>query len=282
MLRALRFASRLGFELEKATWDALKRLAHLTAHIAGERVHQELETGCSCRPAAFLELLEASGILAYVLPEVDRLKTVEQHQLYHPDGNVFNHTLKMLRHSCGADPVLLWSILFHDIGKAETSFADENGYIRAVGHECRGAQMAQEILERLRFSRPQSARIVKLVAEHMFLAMAPKMRTGKLRRLMQEEDFALALELHRLDCISSHGMLDCWCFILDEYAKTPVAQEKVPALIDGKRLIALGGTPGAHFKAILSELYELQLAGELPDLETASEKARELLEKSNA
>ena len=280
MLRALRFANRLGFELEESTFAALKRLAHLSSGIAGERVRQELENGFSCRPDRFLRLLDASGILEYILPEISHLKQVEQHQLYHPEGNVFNHTCKMLEHACGADTVLLWSILLHDIGKAETSFVDENGYVRAFGHECRGAEMAQQILERLRFSKLQSSRIVKLVAEHMSLAMAPKMRQGKLRRLMQEEDFHLALELHRLDCISSHGMLDCWCFILDEYAKIPSPAEKVPALIDGKKLISLGGTPGPHFKAVLSELYELQLAGEFTQMADAEKKARELLEKS--
>ena len=129
MLRALRFANRLGFELEESTFAALKRLAHLSSGIAGERVRQELENGFSCRPDRFLRLLDASGILEYILPEISHLKQVEQHQLYHPEGNVFNHTCKMLEHACGADTVLLWSILLHDIGKAETSFVDENGYV---------------------------------------------------------------------------------------------------------------------------------------------------------
>ena len=260
MLRAVRFAARLGFELENKTRKALEDMAHLTGKLAPERVRGELEQMlCSAAPARALELLKDCGILTVWLPEVAELAGVEQHPVYHPEGDVWVHTLLMFNNlKAVPDAALAWSILLHDIGKKPTFFRDEENIPHFYGHEAAGADMVMAIAERLRFSRELSECVEHAVRYHMRFASVKAMRPAKLRRLLAEKNFAMELELHRLDCMSSNGLMETYEFLAEELRKQP--QKSLPgALVNGRDLIALGFKPGAQFKGILDAVMDAQL-----------------------
>lgn len=269
MLRAVRFAARLGFELAPGTRRAIGVLAPLTAELAPERIAGELTrmlTGPS--PDRAMRLLLELGLLRAVLPEVAALDKVEQPPQFHPEGDVFTHTMAMLRHMAYPDARLAWSVLLHDIAKPLTKSIDETGRIRFFGHEEAGALLAERILDRLRFSASDREAIVQAVRNHMRFAAVREMRTAKLRRLLADPNFALELELHRLDCIACHGFLECFVFLLDELVERRRRGEEavLPSRwVTGKSLIAAGCRPGPEFGPLLEQVYDRQLAGEFAD-----------------
>lgn len=273
MLRALRFATTLGFEIEPATWQALVRHAASIAEISAERIREELvRIFMSPNRVHGWDLLDASGLMAVVLPELEAMKGCEQPPQFHPEGDVFQHTRIML----GLLPAevslpLVFSVLFHDIGKPPTSTVDETGRIRFNGHDRVGAEMTEAVMQRLRFSRAEIDATVEAVRQHMVFKDVPNMRVAKLKRFMARPTFDDELELHRVDCTSSHGMLDNYEFLLakrDEFAKEPIIP---PPLVRGGDLIALGLKPGPRFGEILEAAETRQLEGAFRDREDALE-----------
>ncbi|MBE6380082.1 MAG: CCA tRNA nucleotidyltransferase [Lentisphaerae bacterium] len=272
LFRAVRFASKLGFELEEECQAALREMAGATAVLAAERVRQELEnmlTGAD--PVRALELLKNSGLLKVWLPEVDALAGVEQYKKYHPEGDVWQHTLLMFQNARKPlDAALAWSILLHDIGKKPTFSCGEDNIPHFYCHEQVGADMVKDIAGRLRFSGAMADTVEHAVRNHMRFASVCNMRTAKLRRLLAEADFVMELELHRLDCLSSNQLMGTWEFLqarLQSFNSTALPEP----LITGRDLIALGLTPGAEFKTILNAVMDAQLEGVLQDKASAIE-----------
>ncbi len=273
ILRAIRFATVLGFEIETATWDAVVTHAASINEISAERIREELvRIFLSPQRARGWDLLDASGLMKIILPEIDAMKGCEQPPQFHPEGDVFKHTrimLELLPPEVSLPLVL--SVLFHDIGKPPTSIVDEEGRIRFNGHDRIGAEMTEAIMERLRFSRAEIDATVEAVRQHMVFKDVPNMRVAKLKRFMARPTFEDELELHRVDCESSHGMLDNYDFLRqkrEEFANEPIIP---PPLVRGDDLIALGLRPGPRFGEILEAVETHQLEGALRDREEALE-----------
>lgn len=278
ILRAVRFAARLHFQLDAATERALCRLSAKCGELAGERIGCELTsmlTGPD--PEGAVRLLERTGILAAVLPEVAVLRGVEQPPEFHPEGDVLTHTLRMLRHMAKPDPLLAWSVLLHDVGKATTQHLDETGRIRFYGHETEGAGIASAILERFRFSTAERDCVVQAVRNHMRFASVLQMKPAKQRRLLADPNFPLEIELHRLDCIASHGILDVFVFLLDLLVETPHVQLLPEPFVMGRDLVAAGARPGPRFRPVLEEVFDRQLTGAFATREEALSCALQLL-----
>jgi tRNA nucleotidyltransferase/poly(A) polymerase len=279
MLRAIRFATVLGFEIEPATWDAVVAQAPSISEISSERIREELvRIFMSPRRVRGWDLLDASGLMKIVLPEVEAMKGCEQPPQFHPEGDVFKHTrimLELLPEE--ASLPLVFSVLFHDIGKPPTSVVDEAGRIRFNGHDRLGAGMTEAVMERLRFSRAEIDATVEAVRQHMVFKDVPNMRVAKLKRFMARPTFADELELHRVDCASSHGMMDNYDFLLkkkEEFANEPIIP---PPLLTGDDLIAMGLKPGPQFGEILEALETRQLEGALTNREETLEWVRGFL-----
>ncbi len=279
LLRAVRFGAELGFEIHAATWDAVCQHAVDIHDVSAERIREELvRIFISPTRVRGFDLLVDSGLMEQILPELTALRGCEQPPQFHPEGDVFVHTRAML----GLLPErvslpLVFSVLFHDIGKPPTFAVDETGRIRFNGHDKLGAEMTQRIMERLRFSNADTEAIVSGVANHMVFKDVKTMRIAKLKRFMARPGFADELELHRVDCTSSSGMLDNYDFIhqrIVEFANEPLIP---PPLLNGNDLIALGLKPGPHFKGILEAAATLQLEGTLATREAALEWAKENL-----
>ena len=273
MLRAVRFATVLGFEIDPATWDAVVASATSITQISAERIREELvKIFLSPDRARGWDLLDASGLLRAILPELDAMKGCEQPPQFHPEGDVFKHTrimLEMLPAKVSLPLVL--SVLFHDIGKPRTATVDETGRIRFSGHDRIGAEMTGAIMERLRFSRAEIDATVEAVRQHMVFKDVPNMRVAKLKRFMARPTFVDELELHRVDCASSHAMLDNYEFLLkkkEEFANEPNIP---PPLVRGDDLIAIGLKPGPKFGEILEAVETRQLEGMLKDRKDALE-----------
>ena len=196
-----------------------------------------------------------------------------------PEGDVFVHTMLMLEHMAYPDPLLGWSVLLHDIGKPRTfSVEEESGRIRFFGHEALGAEMAAEILDRLHFSCADRDRVVQAVRNHMRFAFVTEMKSAKLRRLLADPNFPLELELHRLDCIACHGIMDGFVFLLDELRRAPEQAVLPDPLVMGRDLVAAGRRPGRCFRPVLDAIYDRQLAGEFGSREEALASALSLLD----
>ena len=271
LLRAVRFATVLEFEIESATWDALVRATDTIGEISAERIREELvRIFLSPHRVRGWDLLDASGLMAQILPELTAMKGCEQPPQFHPEGDVFKHTRLMLE--LLPDDVslpLVLSVLFHDIGKPRTASVDEEGRIRFNGHDRIGAEMTEGLMERLRFSRAEIDATVEAVRQHMVFKDVPNMRLARLKRFMARPTFADELELHRVDCASSHGMLDNYEFLQrkqEEFANEPIIP---PPLVRGDDLIALGMKPGPRFGEILEAVETRQLEGTLRDREEA-------------
>ncbi len=270
MLRAVRFAVRLGFELEADTLKAIQKLAPETVKLSAERIQQELTmifTGES--PELALDMLHDTGILAVLLPEVEAMRGVAQPPQYHPEGDVYEHTRLMLKAMAFPDELTAWSVLLHDVAKPLTYFVDETGRIRFFGHEQKGAELAKKIMSRLRFSRQAIDRVSRAVKNHMRFASVLQMRKDKVRRLLADDNFPLELELHRLDCISSHALMDVFTFLLDKIVEQSGEVKLPPPLLTGRDLIELGFKPGPKFKKILNKVSGLQLKNNLKTKEQA-------------
>lgn len=273
ILRAVRFATVLGFEIDPATWDAVLAQASSIKEISAERIREEL-VRIFMSPARVRgwDLLDASGLMGAILPELEEMKGCEQPPQFHPEGDVFKHTrimLELLPEKASLPLVL--SVLFHDIGKPPTSSVDENGRIRFNGHDRLGAEMTETIMQRLRFSRAEIDATVEAVRQHMVFKDVPNMRVAKLKRFMARPTFVDELELHRVDCESSHGMMDNYEFLRrkqEEFANEPIIP---PPLVRGDDLIALGLKPGPQFGEILEAVETRQLEGALTSREEALE-----------
>jgi tRNA nucleotidyltransferase/poly(A) polymerase len=285
MLRAVRFATVLGFEIDPATWGAIVASASSIVQISAERIREELvKIFLSPNRARGWDLLDASGLMHAVLPELDAMKGCKQPPQFHPEGDVFKHTRIMLEMlPAEASLPLVFSVLFHDVAKPPTATVDGEGRIRFNGHDRIGAEMTEAIMERLRFSRAEIDATVEAVRQHMVFKDVPNMRVAKLKRFMARATFEDELELHRVDCASSHAMLDNYEFLLkkkEEFANEPIIP---PPLVRGDDLIAMGLKPGPQFGEILEAVETRQLEGMLKDREEALEWVKaEFLPANNA
>lgn len=266
LLRAVRFAAQLGFDLEDSTAAAVRAHAAKIQGISAERIRDELiKLFQPPHAGRGLELLRASGLLQQILPEISATVNCEQTPDFHPEGSVFNHLRKMLDLApVGADAMLPWAALLHDVAKPQTYSRDpQTGSAHFYGHERLGAQMASEILGRLRFPRKQIEVVATAVERHMQFKDALEMRKATLRRMLMRPTFPLELELHRLDCLGSHGRLEVYHYLVEqarEIARQPGIR---PPLLTGADLIALGMKPGPGLGALLAEIREKQLQDEL-------------------
>jgi poly(A) polymerase len=280
MMRAVRFAARFGFQIELETMAAAQSLATQITQVSPERIRDEL-TKLLTEGAARrgFELLEETGLLAVVLPDIARMKGVEQPQQFHPEGDVWIHTrmlLEKLQPKCS--PMLAWGVLLHDVGKPPT-FAPPAGpgtRIRFNGHEEVGARMAEHICRDLRFSNQDTEQIEALVANHMRFKDVPQMRTATLKRFVRLPRFEEHMELHRLDCLASHGSLETYTFVQQFLVETPPEKVYPPKLVTGDDLKGMGLVPGPRFREILLAVEEAQLEGRLQDRESALEFARSI------
>ena len=276
MLRAVRFAARFDYAIEPQTFGAIQKLAAGIHQVSRERVRDELTKMLIEGHArqAFL-LLDQTGLLQEVLPEISAMKGVEQPPEFHPEGDVFVHTLLLLQelpHPC--PPTLAWGALLHDVGKPST-FRVAPDRIRFDGHVDVGVKMAEDICRRLRFSNHDTEQILALIANHMRFAQTPRMKESTFKRFVRMPRFEEHLELHRLDCRASHGDLSSYQFTRERIASIPQEAIRPIPLVSGDDLIAAGYEPGPRFKEILSLVEDAQLEGRLPSKESAMEYVRQ-------
>lgn len=279
-LRAVRFAARYSLSIEPATEAAVARCAPLVADVSAERTRDEL-TRMLCAPRAgrALLLLHRLGLLKVVLPEVEAMVGVPQPPAFHPEGDVFTHTiilLDLVGLEPDPSPVLGWGALLHDVGKPPTIGRADGGRITFHEHCEVGARMAEEIGRRLRLSNAEIEGVVVLVRDHLKFKDVEKMRPGRLRRWAAEAHFEDLLALHRLDCLASHGDLSA-----HETARAALEENRrlaalPPRVLTGHRLIEWGARPGPRFKEVLLAAYEAQLEGRIADLD----EARAFVERS--
>ena len=275
MLRAVRFAARFGYTIEPATFAAIQKLAPGVHQVSCERVRDELTKMLTEGHArqAFL-LLDQTGLLREVLPEISAMKGVQQPREFHPEGDVFVHTLLLLQelpHPCPA--TLAWGALLHDVGKPPT-FRVAPDRIRFDNHVDVGLKMAEAICRRLRFANDDTEQILALVANHMRFSHVPQMKESTFKRFVRMPQFEQHLELHRLDCQASHGDLTSYNFTRERIAAIPPEAIRPTPLISGDDLIAAGYPPGPRFKQILSLVEDAQLEGRLQSKDNAMEYVR--------
>ena len=262
MLRAVRFAARFGFDLDSATAAAIRHLAPEVNQVSRERVREELTRMLTEGHASrAFELLDTHGLLAQVLPEVVKMEGVAQPPQYHPEGDVWVHTLLLLEGLPEGCPMeLAWGALLHDVGKPAT-FRVAPDRIRFDGHVEAGLIIAEQICRRLRFANHETEQILSLVANHMRFADVRKMKQSTLKRFFRLENFDQHLALHRLDCLASHGSLELYDFARERFQALPEEQVRPPLLLNGKDLIQAGYRPGPQFTEMLSMAEDAQLEG---------------------
>lgn len=275
MLRAVRFAARFEYAIDPETERAIRQLAAGIAQVSRERVRDELTKMLTegHAPRAF-ELLDRTGLLREVLPEISRLHGVEQPPEYHPEGDVWVHTLLLLEKlPAGVSPTLAWGALLHDVGKPATFSHHLPDRIRFNGHVEVGVRIAHEILRRLRFSNEECAQILSLVENHMRFGDVEKMKQSTLKRFFRLPKFDEHLELHRMDCLSSHADLSLWEFAKRRREELPEEEVRPPLLVTGRDLIEAGYAPGPRFKEMLRLAEDAQLEGRI----TTKEEGLELI-----
>jgi len=266
MLRAVRFAANLDFSIEPATLAAAREHAASVGEVSTERIREEMTKLLSRGGARRgVELLAEAGLLDVILPEVRKMIGVGQPPAFHPEGDVWEHTLRMLAllgKGGPADPRLAWGVLFHDLGKTVTRSEDERG-IHFYGHVQKGEEMSGHILDRLRFSRADREGVLALIRHHMRFISVEHMRPNRLKRFLRMENFPLHLELHRLDCLASHGDLSSYDFCRRKLAELPEDVLRPARLLTGDDLVASGYPPGPLFGGILRAVEDAQLNGEI-------------------
>jgi poly(A) polymerase len=273
MLRAVRFAARFGYTIEPETMRAIQILAPEIGQVSAERLRDELTkllTEGSARRG--FELLDETHLMPHLLPEITRMKGVAQPPQFHPEGDVWIHTLLMLEGlPPRTSPTLAWGVLMHDVGKPPTFSppSGPNGRIRFDRHVEVGTRMAEEICERLRFSNNDTAQIASLVANHLRFKDVPQMKRSTLKRFVRLDRFTEHMELHRLDCSSSHRNLENYEFMRRFLAETPPAEVRPARLLTGDDLIGLGFRPGPEFREILDAAEDAQLEGMISSHEEA-------------
>ncbi|MFQ3670883.1 MAG: CCA tRNA nucleotidyltransferase [Verrucomicrobiia bacterium] len=264
LFRAIRFASQLDFTIDPETWNAILRLAPTSQRLAAERVRDELvKCLTGPRPGHAYDLLDQAGLLRVWIPECEAMKGVEQPPQFHPEGCVHTHTRLMLGMLQNPSIELALAVLFHDIAKPETKTIDASGRIRFNEHEVRGARTAERIMKRLRFSNEIIETVTDCIANHMTFKDVKNMRLSTLKRFLSRPHLDTELELHRLDCASSHGALDLYDFVVEKRAELAQTELAPPPLLTGRDLIAKGIPPGPAMGRILDIIRDEQLEGRL-------------------
>ena len=262
LLRAVRFAARFGFAIEPVTFAAMRKLAARIHAVSRERIRDELTrmlTEGHARRA--FELLDETDLLVQVLPEVSKMKGVEQPPQYHPEGDVWIHTLMLLEQlEAGCCETLAWGALLHDVGKPPT-FRVAPDRIRFDGHVEVGVAIGAEICRRFRFSNDETHQILALIENHMRFADAPRMKASTLKRFFRLDNFPEHLALHRMDCLAAHRNLEIYEFVRDRYETLPQEEVRPQPLLTGRELIAAGYKPGPAFKEMLQLVEDAQLEG---------------------
>ncbi len=273
MLRAVRFAARFGFVIEPITLAAIQKLHAQILRVSPERIRDELVrilTEGGARRG--FELLDTSGLMADILPEIDAMKGVAQPPEFHPEGDVWTHTLIMLEGLRAPSPALALGVLLHDVGKPGTFRVADR--IRFDGHVELGERMARDILNRLRFSNAETDQVIALIANHMRFSHVHQMRESTLKRMLRLPAFEEHLELHRLDCSSSHGHLGNYEFAKAKFEQSAPEELRPPRLVTGHDLIAAGYAPGPDFSRMLEVAEDAQLEARIHNKEEGLELVR--------
>ncbi len=275
MLRAVRFAARFEYQIDPATMTAIQHLAPKIHQVSCERVREELTKMLTeGRAQRAFQLLDSTALLPEILREIAAMKGVEQPPQFHPEGDVFVHTLLLLEKlPAGCSKTLAWGALLHDVGKPPT-FRVAPDRIRFDGHVEVGVKMAAEICRRLRFSNDETDQILALVANHMRFADVERMNQSTLKKFLRLPAFDEHLELHRIDCLSSHGQLDAYEYSREQLRSMPPEAFRPTPLITGQDLIEAGYEPGSRFKEVLAAVEDAQLEGRLASREAAMEYVR--------
>jgi poly(A) polymerase len=277
LLRAIRFATRLQFKIEPATWEAIRAGAASIRNISAERIRDELnKIFVASKPEKGLDLLDASGLLAEVLPDIAALHGVEQPPQFHPEGDVYQHVRLMLTKIEQPNLELALGVLLHDVGKKPTARTDEHGRIRFNEHETVGAAMSEQIMTGLRYDNKTIQTVRELVQHHMQFKDVPHMKPSTLKRMMARPTFPLELELHRIDCSSSHGDLKHYEFLKHQLETMSAEEIDPPPLINGRDLLEMGLTPGRVVGRILEMIRVAQLEGTVETRAEALAMARKL------
>jgi tRNA nucleotidyltransferase/poly(A) polymerase len=278
MLRAIRFAARFGFEIEHKTFAAIRRHAGAITDVSAERIREELTkllTEGAARTG--FELLDKSWLLSIVLPEIAAMKGIQQPPQFHPEGDVWIHTLLMIEGlPSGSSPTLAWGVLLHDVGKPPTfKPASQTGdRIRFDHHVDVGVRMAEAICRRYRFSNEETEQIIALVANHMRFGAVDQMRKSTLKRFVRLPHFEEHMELHRLDCLSSHRRLDSYGTVQRFLVETPAEEVRPQRVLTGTDLSEMGYIPGPVFSEILRAVEDAQLEGQIATKKEAEEFVR--------
>jgi len=275
MLRAVRFAARFEYQIEPSTFAAIQQFAHEIKAVSRERVRDELTRMLTEGHArrAFL-LLDESGLLKHILPDISAMKGVAQPPEFHPEGDVFVHTLLLLENLPNPCPLTLaWGALLHDVGKPPT-FRVAPDRIRFDNHVEVGVKMAEEICRNLRFSNDDTEQILSLVDNHMRFGHATRMKESTMKRFLRLPAFDEHLTLHRADCLASHRNLSTYDFVQQKRAEIPPEKIRPSPLVTGDDLIAAGHSPGPKFREILNAVEDAQLEGRLPSRDAALEFVR--------
>jgi len=283
LLRAVRFAARFGFSLEPQTAAAMRALAARIHAVSRERVRDELTkmlTEGNARRA--FELLDETDLLVQVLPEISKMKGVEQPPQFHPEGDVWIHTLMLLEQlEPGCEATLAWGALLHDVGKPPT-FRVAPDRIRFDGHVEVGVAIGADICRRFRFSNDETRQILSLIENHMRFADAPRMKASTLKRFFRLENFPQHLALHRMDCLAAHANLDIYNFVRESFTAMPEESVRPRPLLTGRELIAAGYTPGPQFKLMLQAVEDAQLESAIATPEEALALVRERFGKTGS
>lgn len=272
MLRAIRFAARFQYQIDAQTFDSIRQLAPRVHQVSRERVRDELTKMLTeGRARRAFELLDETGLLHELLPEIEKMKGIEQPPQFHPEGDVWVHTLLLLSMlEPGVSKTLAWGALLHDVGKPPT-FRLAPDRIRFDGHVEVGVRMAEEICRRFRMSNDESEQIMSLVENHMRFGDVESMKDSTFKRFVRLPQFEEHLELHRIDSLSSHAILDLYRYTKDKMANLPPEEVRPDPLVSGNDLIAAGYRPGPEFKEILSVVEDAQLEGRVHSKQEAME-----------
>jgi poly(A) polymerase len=275
MLRAVRFAARFDYRIEDETFVAIRRHAREIQLVSRERIRDELTKMLTEGHGrqAFL-LLDETGLLKEVLPKISAMKGVAQPPEFHPEGDVFMHTLLLLENLPDPCPATLaWAALLHDVGKPAT-FRVTPERIRFDGHVDVGVKIAEDICESLRFSKNDTEQVIALVENHMRFGQVSRMKESTLKRFLRLPGFDQHMALHRADSIASHGNLSTYEFLQNKIRETPPEKIRPVVLVNGDDLIAAGYRPGPRFREILDAVEDRQLEGRLLSRDTALEFVR--------
>lgn len=276
MLRAIRFAARLGFTIEPNTLATIRQLAPAICRISAERIREELiRILTEGKARRGLELLDDSGLLPHLLPEIKAFQGVQQPPEFHPEGDVWTHVCMMLEQLHNPTCTLAWGVLLHDVGKPPTfRIADR---IRFDGHAEIGAVMSRKRLCQLKFANQDVERVTALVANHMRFKDVRNMRLSTLKRFLRMPHFEEHLELHRLDCLASNGRTDSYEFVRAKLEELEREELRPPRLLTGRDLIEAGHQPGPAFGRALEAVETAQLEGEIQTHEEALQLAESVL-----